>query len=296
MTDTVEKVVVKPFEEMTKAEQVEHLIEIHGINSMYGHHLSAKTKVTKDEMERLHRATHAVMEAPDVQVSANALWLSSDGQRTRAKNPNIDHVHEEVKVTITDVQAEQIKAAKEGGQISAKPLSIAERKVLTDLVSNDFKVTEQQIREMAADALQGQIDDLKKERVQKDAKAEKFKAKRAEIIAKANAQLRAEVAKLNAEGITVDRWGIAGSEGGWSLQFGYEKYDKEAERVRKENHALLNRALIRLEGQKQVALRRILLSGITKEAAALLETVPTAKELMVEAERQQAALTSGSDS
>lgn len=150
-----------PFnDDLTKAEMVEHLVGVHRIMSVRGESLTGSTKVTKDRMIRHHAIVHDVLEGPDRRDDPTALYYYQGqriaGARREGTNeyhvpvPKVEHTHPPI--TVPPETMAQAGLARNNEPVSDKPLSTVERKVLKELVDNDFNALKSEMRQFAADA------------------------------------------------------------------------------------------------------------------------------------------------
>jgi hypothetical protein len=315
-TETDEIIFPRMTDEMTKKELTDHIREHHGVRAINGFTVSSTMKLTKGELINWHTRQHEVVENPDAVFHKDAgewrngkysgLWTAmykpSDGGRSYQTNAYpflVAHKHDDIISAATEEQLAAASRARSNERVSDKPLSPAERKVLKELVDNDFNALKSETQQFAADALESRKSEVELDWA--DAK-EKIPALVDEMIELKRKQ-KDEMAALEAKHETqrqrirdkADKSGIVLKEGYQGDVQGEVQGLKDALRkVNAENEAMLQRALMTLERQRLTAQRQVLISGVTKESAEILDTIPDAKTLMVDAQRQQAALQAGS--
>lgn len=311
--ETIEQVVFPRFtKDMTKQELVDHIREHHGVRSIHGHRVYDRMKMTKEALIEWHDMQHAVLEDPEAKFHPSAgEWrdggysglyvrlVEIEGRRAYEQHAfvlKIPHRHESVVSATTDEQLAAVSKARNNERVSDKPLSVAERKVLKELVDNDFNALKSETQQFAADTFEAKKAEVELDWA--DAK-EKIPALVEEMIALKRAQkdeMAALEAKHEAERGKVrqkaDRHGIVLKEGyGGDVQGEVQGLKDAIARAKAEHDAMLQRALMTIDRQRLTAQRQVLISGVTPEAAEILDTIPDAQTLMVEAQKQQAAIT-----
>lgn len=259
-----------PFEEMTKDDQFRHIVDHHGMDEWRlkrvrpdGH------RQTKDDLLRFHTKLH------DETTRKNAV---SRGQRGNEWITPLTHIHQAINIdgAAFDKETQTLNLA--------KPLTKSEAKTLGDLVNNDFDALASEMRQMAADKKRGLLEDYDKEQSLKKQDAESFRVE-AE-------RLRAEAIRQSAD--LTERARKAGFDLRVGIRTDYvqiEVLDSNAKRnaVTAQVDADLSRALLALDRQRLTAQRQILMATITPEATKILDEIPSAQALMVEAAKSRAA-------
>lgn len=303
---------------MTKADIVAHLKDVHGYQEVKGQTLSSNIKVTKDELLKYHEKTHEVLDrlGSDPLVEKEEHWYAggmrkwavvydktkeeAGGYRRHWKAkvliPTVAHRHESIEDITSDEVKAQAARARNNEPVSDKPLSVQERKVLKELVDNDFNALKAEMRQFAADALASAKAEIGSEWASAANKLSGYVGKMVALTRKQQEEVAAMQAKhedqrralrdqASAEGIVfADRHGTTDA-----VVQGKADAIKQAEA---NNAAMLERALMTLERQRLTAQRQVLVSGVSKEAASILDTIPDAKTLMVDAEKKQQSITS----
>jgi hypothetical protein len=322
---TAEPLEMPPFsDDMSKDEMIAHIMDVHQhygyINgksfSRYG------TKVTKAEMIDWHDHVHEILDSGVLVAREGwargqvAVMVTSgrEGLHGTVALPTMPHSHMAVALSQTqEAAAENIRQGKKVEGV----LSVTERKVLTQVVDNDFGSLKQEMRAFAADTLASVKDEIneewdKKERSIPDfasratARARKFHDKKAAITAKFQAEIKALAESYQDDLQAIQK---SAKEQGVLLSDRNEAtYDENTgERINRtvyvasvegreqaltaaeaENTTMLNRALMDLERQRLTAQRQVLLSGVPEGAMPILESIPDAKTLMVQSAKESA--------
>jgi hypothetical protein len=289
---TTEKVQAAPLTmSSTKHEILTHLVTVHGIGyvdrqTIYSTNGKYDCKASKERLLQVHNTYHETLDASDREVSNGTAYHN----RRSAQLPVVEHVHTAAEATglsaseATDEQREAASRVIRGERISDKPLPAGERKVLMELVNNDFDSLEQEMRALAADHLTARKAELKEEWQERRAAAPEFVKTIQKIERKARRKVEDQVRKAREAGVVVQ-------EANWRYfnpRSEFEGYTKAQREVEKENQEFLSRALMSLQRQRLEAQRRILISGVTEESAKILETIPDAKTLMIQAGMNEA--------
>lgn len=284
--------VVKPAEKMLKADLAKHLRIFH---HTYG-------QGTKADLRVQHEVAHDAAKFHDMGITAFPDDYHIEWARGRRTFPMVvPHTHGDEALSnepLTPEQVEALEKAKAGEPISDKPLTASERTVLKQLVDNDFSRTATQVKQMAAHALEVREAAIQAAWQAKIDAAEEYKAKVRAIQVQAREAYTKLVEDAAADGIELggDRY---------SRQDAFRVYDNafktnvtglatELQKAKNENQALLNKALLDLEEQRLIVQARILRSALTEKTAKILDTLPTAEQVMLEAQVQAGkALSSG---
>lgn len=316
---------VTPFSEdaMTKDEMVAHIIQVHNhsrsINnkaiSLYG-----GTKATKQEMVAWHDAAHAILDGPEDQTVINiwgqVVYVRDDGRGGPGTPlPKIKHTHM-ASVPLTPEQEGSLRAVRSGKRAEGV-LSVTERKVLTQVVDNDFGSLKQEMRAFAADTLTAKKQEINADwdereksipdfatsaTEKKRTRDEKARALKEEYMKALKAleekhqdDHRQIVAKAKERGVTLEareeRYYDEQAQEHRSRTVYYASVEGRKEALaaaESENAQMLNRALMDLEKQRLTAQRQVLLSGVPESAMPILDSIPDAKALMVESAQQSA--------
>lgn len=308
---TEEIVFPRMTDDMTKQEITDHIRDHHGVGNIRGIRVTANMKVTKEQLLKWHEKQHAIIEDPKSEFRAHAgiyrhdtgkhsgVWfrLVEGGRYNEdAFALLVDHRHEDIISEATDEQLAAASRARSNERVSDKPLSPAERKVLKELVDNDFSALRSETQQFAADAFEAKKAEIELD--WKDAKEKipalvdemiELKRKQKDEMAALEARHEAARGKIRQK---ADNAGIVLKEGyGGDVQGEVQGLKDAMTRTKAENDAMLQRALMTIERQRLTAQRQVLISGVTKESAEILDTIPDAKTLMVEAQKQQAAIT-----
>lgn len=310
-----------PFDDlMSKSEMINHLVTVHKLAEAAGKAISLAngTKATKDELRHYHDRIHARQQAPDAELTLYKTIWTQDNEGGRALTgdfrlggfpiPTVKHNHVVVMSEGVSAAAEAIRSNKpiEGG----KTMTASERKLLSELINNDFGTLKQEMKAFAADALAAKLAEVNTEWGDKESKIPDYASEATNLASSHQGQLdalrarhreeervlvaahEAEMAeitrKASAAGIQLSTKVVgAVRDGQRTSQTTYQAVlvgKKDAiEAATAENKAFTERALLTLESQRLTAQRRVLVSGVGPEAAKFLDSIPTAKELMIKA-------------
>lgn len=301
--------------EWTKDLILDHIFSAHVPEDrvQYGFYIGSNlvraggTRDTKADLVAWHDQQHN-------DPHATARW---SGDRMR-----IPHVHTPLSVEATDEQMAMASKARNNEPVSDKPLSVQERKVLKELVDNDFNALKSEMKQFAADSLIATTREIEADWADKVAAAPTFAEEATNLFRdqkKAMQDLRDEYTrkindlKAQQEDTFKALLERADRDGGVELKQTQSQhrdpetgqydtiYQAEVKglrdalsRAKAENNAALERGLMSLERQRLTAQRQVLVSGVSREAATILDSVPDAKSLMVESQRKQAEIAQGS--
>jgi hypothetical protein len=291
MTNDTTKETAAPFSEAnTKQQLVSHLIEVHGLHSAAGKSLYVNAKrvgATKAELVRVHDRLHLILDSPNRGWDEHYQTYRRPDMRSTAPRPTVDHVHEEVAVGGQVASALEALRTNGGPLVEGGRLSASERSALTRLVDNDYAALAADLRSLAAQAQENDLAQLKLDWADRREQAQTW-------VGKVNA-LREQITK---EIETMKKEAVAA---GIELRFPYASrdhltveaatagYDKAVSEAKNRNRRLLDAALLKLERERLRAQRRILLSAVTPQAAEILETIPSAQQMLNDAMTRDAA-------
>lgn len=318
-------------DDMTKAEMLEHLVEYHDCRGqrVAGHQITEYgCKATKGELMAFHDRVHLAQDAGNPSVN----YLQRVYKRTTGVSsmqyeyrftlggfpfPKMRHRHG--LVSMTAEQNKAVAAVRSNRRAAGEGiLSVQDRKVLTQLVDNDFNALKQEMRAFAADSLAAKVSEINADWDQRETKIADFATQATDLQRKQEqewAELRARHAeeqrkmrqdhedamkkitdKADEKGVVLSTTQIRqlGEDGKtWVNKTVYVatvQGRKDAiAGAEKENKTFLDRALLTLEKQRLTAQRQVLLSGVPTEAMPIVESIPDARALMVEAEEERAA-------
>lgn len=284
--------VVKPAEKMLKADLAKHMREFH-----HTHVYSA----SKADMRVQHEVAHDAAKFHDMGVREFPDDYHIEWARGRRTFPMvIPHTHGDEALSDTPLTPEQMEAlekAKAGEPISDKPLTASERTVLKQLVDNDFSRTATQIKQMAAHALEVREAAIQATWQAKIEAAEQYKEQVKNLRDTLRGKYRELVEQAKADGIDLGDQHYRNEPFSFydsSYQTSVAGLAADLKKAKDENQALLNKALLDLEEQRLIVQARILRSALTAKTAAILDTLPTAEQVMLEAQVQSGkALSSG---
>jgi len=284
----VDKEEAIPFnEDMTKQQMIDHLMDTHQYYSAGGRALrkdAKKSGATKADMIRTHDALHATLDSDERHDMGDG-YFSLAGRRGRVPAPTVDHVHQDLALAPHVASAmDDIRSG--GALVTGGKLSAGERSALTRLINNDYAALKADLQSLAAQALENDIKQL-----ELDWEDRRVKSKRwlAEVDARNRKFLkqRANLAKRASEdGIEIEYTHRSGDYLRATAKTA--GYDKAVAETKERNKRLLNSALLKLERERLRAERSVLLSGVTEEAAKILDTIPSAETMLSEAMAREA--------
>lgn len=297
MSETTEKseVIVTeaaPFADLSKKQMIEHLIHAHRISRIYGQRLHEGTKITKDDLISEHkRYTVVPREYEFLDSNENGYRVKNLGTGNVFTLNGIPHVHTVLAATTSDQAI--IDAAKSGDAIKVK-MSSSEISRLTKLVDNDFANLKSEMQQFAADMREEKRQEVKAQ----FAEAQKGKLTfitKAEVIQtkafKALQELRNDADEAGIA-LEIPLLNYGRNYGTGSASANVKALEAAQKKAEAEVNEMLTRGLMSLEQQRLTAQRKVLMAGISEQAMQVLSTVPSAKELMVVAARDKAAIQS----
>jgi hypothetical protein len=306
-------------EEMTKDEMIDHLVNVHNVREVAGKAISntAGTKATKSEMVAFHQRVHEKQDAPDAEFNTSGrryvgheyVYVYSLGGY-----PVPEVLHRHSAPVLTPEQAGAIASVRNNKRADGV-LSAQDRKVLTELVNNDFHSLKQEMKAFAADTLFVKKADINKEWDEKEksipdfasqatartrtfederrALEQEYQRKQADLRAAYHDDLKAIVDQASEKGVSLTEETKSEVEAdGRRVNRTVHKASVEGRKealdiAERENKAFLDRALLDLERQRMTAQRQVLLSGVPEGAMTIVESIPDAKTLMVEAQKER---------
>lgn len=308
-------------DDLSKGDMIDHLIDTHGLDNFYvGGNVVHRggTKATKEDLRKFHDAMHSEQSDPNAVFRLWGIWKDGTDEAefrfTLGGHPFPAVKHTHMAVDVPDNVTEVAKAIRDNKPIVGKPMNAQERKLLTELVNNDFSGLKQQMRELAADTLASNIAEINADWDAKEKKIPDFAGQATDRMRKQSDEwaamkarheeerrkmsekhtdgLKAIIGKAKEQGVTLRE-----EQETYADEFGQKKtrpvYRAEVEGRRdaiktatEENKQLLDRALMTLEKQRLAAQRKVLVSGVSQEAAEFLDTIPDARTMMVEAAQQ----------
>lgn len=258
-----------PFDDMDKKAMWEHLGH-HGdgaaanlINRTYG----GKSKVTKKTLIDWHKRLH--------------------GGDVKAPVGVVRHIHTALVPVAEDVAAEKARreeAIRNGdAYIGSKPLTSAERAALRTLVDNDFATLRSEMRQFADDTLQERLRQVTADWADKRAQAPKYVSQLTTMVSRSVAAIREVADKALADGIQINTTNLLYHLNRSEFTFDVTGEREAKQKIKQEVDQDLNRALLTLERQRLTVHRRILLASVPEGAQSLVNQLPQASALMLEA-------------
>lgn len=309
-----ERLDVPPFnDDMSKDEMIQHLLEFHGPaggRAIYvGSHMVSGngTKATKDDLRGWHDRQH--------ESGQIVTWNVTTTYNGSYHEPTVSFggvPHNHAAITLNDEQSKVLSAVRQNQKVSGTTLGARDQKVLKELVDNDFGSLKAEMRAFAADTLSAKISDINEEWDRKEKSIPDFATQATDQHRKHSDKVRAlqqrhaeEMKALKEAGEdAAKKIADKAKEKGVVLKEGQESYVDEfgVKRTRtiftaevegrkeaiaeatKENTKMVDRALLTVEKQRLTAQRQVLLSSVPDAALPIVESIPDAKTLMVEAQ------------
>ena len=240
----------------------------------------------------------------------HTFWLGG------APFPKVRHRH--TAITLTAQQRDAVAAVRNNERASAGVLSVRDRKTLTELVNNDFNSLKQEMRAFASDSLAQKVAEINADWDARESKIPDFATQATEMHRK-HAQEQTELRvrqqqeirelsqkhedafkavtdKAEEKGVTLQQTQerVLAEDGKTWQQRTVFKATVQGRKdalagAERENKTFLDRALLTLEKQRLTAQRQVLLSGVPNEAMPIVESIPDARTLMVEAQQEHEA-------
>lgn len=250
MTTADTPVDIAPFDLLTQKEMYAHLKTHHVMP------YEVNTKTSKADLEVIHQTMHAGTIHPRYAAS---------------RSP---HTHTAVPQGKAEVDLTK------GGILNS-----TQRKALKDLVDNDFLALKAEINQFANDLAHQAREKVRAEWAAKGADKEVYRLKANALISNYRNErdrliMEARVAGVEVKMPNIDRYN---SDVEAKVNGLKEAIDAAIAVVEEDRR----RALTTLERQRLTAQRTVLMSGVNKDALAILDTIPDAKSLMVEAAKQR---------
>lgn len=280
----------------TKADIIDHLRNVHGVTYVHNNSITGtpkNVKATIDQMIAAHAQIHLRLDSPETtwKWTENAIydrststwagtWQPYDKNGNVVANAILPHKHAGLEDS-TDLRA-AATAARTGQPISDKPLPPTQLRLLTEIVKQDFRILEEEMREFAQESLEGRIKEVRAEFATREGDAPKMKSKAERIYAKAIEQLRTlrdEAAEAGIELSVPSNPAV--------VKYSVKGINEAIKTAQDENRSALSRALSRLEREKAVSLRRVQLAGISPEAVKLLDEMPDARQMLLAAQAEK---------
>jgi len=238
-----------PFDQMTQKEEWEHIQRYHGYTVHYRYSLDSKSR--KADLQSAHEKMHLKGEV----------------------TPGREHTHTAV-APREDATPEELAALELG-----KPLNASQRKSLKDIVENDFLALKAEIVQFAGDIAKTRRDDIDKDFAKKGADQQAFEKKGRDLLMKYRNERDKLILDARAKGVELSlpqlKYGEVEAKMPGRLQaIAAAEADVEADK---------RRALNALERARLTAQRKVLMTGVTEESLKILDTIPSAKTLMLEA-------------
>jgi len=168
-----------------------------------------------------------------------------------------------------------------------RPLSLGASRNLQKLIENDFSALREHLEQYANDRLVKAKDEVKKSWAAKGLDINAFVDRATALERQFEDDKQALIREAREAGIELDKKYYNGSRKGWTADaFGLKEAVAAEQKTIRTNHT---KAISDLTIQHKGAERRVLLATVTGEAENLLASLPTAAQLMAQANK---ALTS----
>ena len=249
-------------EEMGKKEIEAHIDRFH----VRPHYVNSKT--AKAEIVKWHTRLHDLAETnhPDHQHEIK-----------RGFKTGSQHIHREI--SASDFRAE-------GGLVLdlIKPLTTSEANALTQVINNDFAALASDMKAMAADTKRDRVAEVTREWDRKKDQSGDYAVKARALVEKWQQDRARLIDKALADGVELKMPDLRYAGDVQTTLVGRAQAIQD---VQTEVTNDLNRALLALERQKLAAQRTVVLARVTPEAQRVLDQVPDAKTLMVQAAQER---------
>ena len=288
MTETTAPTVLPAFDPLNMAEQKNHMANAHGV--------SMHPKIRKAHLIEEHVNAHLCMDfaatnptSEQVQAFLVEHRISGRGYRIYTEADQfIPHTHEAVPLAPETATPDEVAAAAQQIIKGEKPiakLNAAERKALTALVDNDFAALAAEMRAFAAEVRKSRKADALAEFEAKKKDADKFRKRMEKATEKFKAAIAAIKEEAEAEGFMVAN--LPYNYSGKHVTFEVAALAEALKAIEDEVNADLERALSAQRSAHLAAQRTILLTGVPEGVATqVLNSIPSAKEMMVQAASQ----------
>lgn len=288
---------ILPADGMNKKDLYAHLQQYHG--DRVGGWNQTNSKSSKDDMETIHAKLHE--EIDYTQTEAVLAQLQRDGYTTSVwvRNPVVslegeptfaptaEQVHEHIFVTSTTAEEDRkVFEAVTDGTLN-RVLSVTERKALERLIDNDFAGLRNEMQNYAKEILETRLEGVRDDFAAKQKEAEKAQKAAAKTVTDLREKLLKQIEDAKSNGITLDFQAI-GHLQPVNVKTTVAGLVEAEKKVKAENQSDLASGLYTLERQRLASQRLVLLAGISTEGQKLLDTIPSAQNLMIEAAQERA--------
>jgi len=169
----------------------------------------------------------------------------------------------------------------------ARPLSLGASRNLQKLIDNDFGALQEQLGQYANDLLEQAETKIRKKWAAKGLDVNAYVDRATKLERKFEDDQQALIRDAREAGIQLEKSYINGSKRGWTADaYGLKEAIAAEQKTIRKNQT---RAISEMKIQHKGAERRVLLASVTGEAVDLLASLPTAAQLMAQANK---ALTS----
>lgn len=294
-TDTItDAPVVTDFAAMTKAEMVEHLrsTSYHRVVAVNGTRID---RFTKDQLIVLHEELHAAADWVSSQGWDNAK-SESDEERVARHQKILEYVsgkrflysnillqqaafpaHEH----LAPVGAADVVASIKRGEKPVGYLNASERKALKELIDNDFRTVEAEIKQFAADVREERKAQVQADFDQKKQGADRFRQELNDLCANFDVDLQEVKDRAARDGLQIT--GMAHRASTATMSIVPVGLDEAMRKVDQEVNADRDRALTAHRKAWLAAQRTVLLTGVPEGVAqAVLDSIPDARALMAQ--------------
>lgn len=171
------------------------------------------------------------------------------------------------------------------------PLSATEQRNVKQLVDNEFASLTAEMEVFCADMLESELATIEEEFTEKNTEGNDALADIKRVVARAQAEVQQIIDDARSRGVQVSgiddyTWRNLRRDHSFTLPSKDERVAKAKER----NRALIKRTNLTIERQRLRAQRRVLLSSISDDGQRVLDSIPSARDLMVAAQADQAQI------
>lgn len=285
---------ILPIEGMNKKDLYAHLQEFHSEHVGSWHGVTSKS--SRDAMEEIHAKAHEKTDYTQAVQSLQIVPSEYGDRQVWVNNPQPApegtqfarqdrQVHEHIFVTATTSEDDRKTLDAVTGGSLGRVLVVTERKALERLIDNDFAALRNEMNAYAKEILESRLEGVRNDFAAKQKDAEKAQKAGAKLVTDLREKLLKQVEDAKADGITLTFPSIPQPESVGVSVAGLVEAEKK---VKAENQSDLASGLHTLERQRLASQRLVLLAGISPEGQQLLNTIPSAKNLMIEAAQDRA--------
>jgi hypothetical protein len=167
-----------------------------------------------------------------------------------------------------------------------RPLSLGASRNLQKLIDNDFSALREHLEQYASNLLEQAETKIRKKWAAKGLDVNAFVDRATALVREFEDAQQALIREALVAGIQLEKKYHNGSRNGWTADaFGLKEAVAAEQKVIRTNHS---KAISELTIQHKGAERRVLLASVTGEAEDLLQSLPTAAQLMAQVAKNKA--------